>query len=142
LKKFFKVPDVLNLTRLRDSITFRGEPSLSIKFHHFICFLKNAQVQKEATNDGPSSSLAVIAVKNSDSLRISNQKFCNLLADDEKNVERRRLVVLPLEADYILQFSFLNAAAADIHGDIFILVRVLQKLPDGVYRVPVQFLDA
>lgn len=51
-------------------------------------------------------------------------------------------MVLPLEADYILQFSFLNAAAADIHGDIFILVRVLQKLPDGVYRVPVQFLDA
>lgn len=65
-----------------------------------------------------------------------------MLADDEKDIERGRLVVLPLEADYILQFSLLYAAPADIHGDIFILVRVLQKLPDRVYRVPVQFLDA
>lgn len=51
-------------------------------------------------------------------------------------------MVLPLKTDYILQFSLLYAAPTDIHGDIFILVRVLQKLPDGVYRVPVQFLDA
>lgn len=72
MKKLLKVPNVLNLARLGDSITFRGESSLRIKFHHFISFLKNAQIQKEATNDGPSSSLAVVAVKNSDSLRISN----------------------------------------------------------------------
>ena len=66
----------------------------------------------------------------------------NLLADDEEHIERWRFVVLPFKANDIFQFSLLYAAPADIHGDIFILVGVLQQLPDGIDWVPVQFLDA
>jgi len=71
-KKLLKVSNVLNLARLGDAVAFRGKPPLCIKFHHLISFLKNSQKQKEATDDGTSSSLSMIAMKNSDSLRINS----------------------------------------------------------------------
>lgn len=50
-------------------------------------------------------------------------------------------MILPLKADHIFQFSFFYATTADINGDIFVLVRVLQKLSDWVDWVAIQLFN-
>ena len=35
-------------------------------------------------------------------------------------------VILPIVSGYILQFALLDGAAADVDGDVFVLVRVFE----------------
>lgn len=68
----------------------------------------------------------MVAVKDGDSVDVRNQKVSYLLADYEENVKRRRLMVLPIVAAYILELFFFDVPAADIDCDVFILMGVFE----------------
>lgn len=50
-------------------------------------------------------------------------------------------MVFPLEANDVLKLSLFNVAATDIDSDVFILMRILQELPDGVHGIPIKLLN-
>jgi hypothetical protein len=72
----------------------------------------------------------VVAVEHRYSFCVCDEKLGDLLANNKKYVEWRRLVVFPFEANDVLQFALLDAPAADVDGDVFILMRVLEQLSD------------
>ena len=83
----------------------------------------------------------MVAVKDCYSFRVCHQKLWDLFADDEEDIEGRSLVVFPLEANDVLKLSLFNVAATDIDSDVFILMRILQELPDGVHGIPIKLLN-
>lgn len=96
-----EVLDVLYLAWLCHSVSIFLEAPPRVEAHHIAVVLIDAHEEEETANDGTSPSLAVIAVKNSDSLGICAEELRHNIADSEEHVERRRFVVFPIKADNI-----------------------------------------
>lgn len=97
-----KVPNVLDLAGLGDSIAVRGEPLLSIVLHDLLSSAKDASEQEETADDGSSPSFPVVAMENRYSFGITQQIFRYLMANIEEDFEGRGFVVLPIETDHVL----------------------------------------
>jgi hypothetical protein len=50
-------------------------------------------------------------------------------------------MILPIVADYVAEFTLLYGATADVDSDVFVLMGVLEELADGVYGIPIEFLE-
>lgn len=48
-------------------------------------------------------------------------------------------MVFPLVTDDILEFFLFDVSAADVDGDVFVLVGILEELLDGVNGVAIEF---
>jgi hypothetical protein len=83
----------------------------------------------------------VVAVKYRYPLWIPRQVVSHCLANHKESIEGGYFVILPVVADNIMKHFFIDIPATDVDGEIFIFVMFVEKLSDGVDRVPVEFLD-
>ena len=117
-----EVFDVFYLAGLGHSVAVLLEPSPRVKAQHFPTAVEDAHEEKEAADDGASPSLAMIAVKDGDPLLIPIQKLRDLIADSKQHVEGRRLVVLPIIINHILQHMLINTSSTHIDSDILVMM--------------------
>lgn len=51
-------------------------------------------------------------------------------------------MVLPIVTTDVLKLLIFDTASADVDGNVFILMGILEELADRVNRVPIEFLDS
>ena len=132
LKKLEEVVYVEFLAWLSDPIAFGSEALGCIKLHNFLGLLEESQEEEEGAYDGSCPSLSVVAVKHCNPVVVLFQEGRYFVADAKEGVEGRGLVVFPFVAADVLEFFVLDAPPADVDGDVFVLMCILEKLPDGV----------
>lgn len=116
--------------------------SFGIKMQGLLWRFECSCIQKEATNDCPSSSFSMIAMKNSHSLRIFVKEIGNLKTYLEKEVKSRASMILPKVAFDIFQFLFINLSSTKIYCDVFIIMIFRKELTYRVNRIAVEFLNS
>lgn len=117
------------------------ESSFGIKMQSFFRRFKGSCIQKEATNNCPSSSLSMITMKNCDSLRIFFEEIGNLKTYLKKEIKSRASMILPKVAFDIFQFFFINLSSTKIYSNVFIIVIFSKELTNRVNRIAVEFLN-
>ena len=117
-----EVLNILDLAWLCYSIAFLLEAFLAVESHDFLRLFKDSHEKEETADDGARASLAVVAVENGNSLRVLDQILRHLVADDEKRVKGRSLMVFPFVTSDILKDCLVDAPPADVYCDVFVLV--------------------
>jgi hypothetical protein len=74
----------------------------------------------------------MVAVKYSYPVAIFLQEGGNFIADSKESIKGRSFMVFPFVATDILELFILDASSTDVDGDVFVLVSILEKLPNGV----------
>lgn len=74
----------------------------------------------------------MVAVEDSYPFRVSSQKLCYLVADKEKSIKRRSLMILPLITDDIPQDGFVDRSAAYVDCQVFVFVAGFQQLSNRI----------
>jgi len=120
----FEIMDESNLAGLRDTFVI-GETTRS-KQHCTVAYsLKEAYIQEETCASRPCSSFARVTVNGYHIFRVLLQPFVHLIDKREKYMERRCMMVFPIEVGYtILEFCCVISFFAYIENVIFIWVLV------------------
>ncbi len=135
-----EVFDVLDLTRLINSITLLLESLASIELHDITHTLEHTHEEEETTNYRTRPALTMVTVEHCYPVLVLAEKVSDLVADDEESVERWRFMVLPIKTNHILEYTLINRPSTNVHRNVFVLMLLLHKLSNGINRVPVQFL--
>ena len=130
-QKLLEIPYVLDLAGLGHPVPLFLELPLPVKLHHFFVVTEYVHEKKEAADYGACPALPVVAVEYCHSFGVLHQKVPHFVANGEKSVETRSLVVLPVVADHVLQNVLIDGSAADVDSDIFVIVAGLEEFTDG-----------
>jgi hypothetical protein len=140
-QKLLKILNVFYLTRLSNSVPILFESSLGIEAHHIAVVLEYPHEEKEAANDGASSTFAVITMKDGNSLRIRTEELGDLIANGEEHVKGRCFVVFPIEAKHILKNSLVNGASAHIDSNVLTFMLVFKQFCNGINAISIELLN-